>query len=202
MQLIASLTSPFARKVRMVLLEKNIPCELVVDIPWNAETRVPLFNPLGKVPVLALADGSTLFDSRVIAEYLEQLVPQHNLIPREPEHYIAVKRHEALADGIADAAAVIFLERRRLASQQSEEWIKRQQQKIDLGLEALSAMLGEGEYMVAGRYTLADIATVSTLGYLDLRFADLNWRGRYANLAAFMQRLAQRESIKATVPVV
>lgn len=202
MQLMASLTSPFVRKVRIVLLEKRIPCELVVDIPWNADTKVPQFNPLGKVPVLILDDGSTLFDSRVIVEYLEQLAADNPLIPREPASYMAVKRHEALADGIADAAATIFLERKRPESQQSADWIQRQQQKIELGLAALSVALGQNEYVVAHRFSLADIAMLSTLGYLDLRFAEIDWRTQYPNLADFMQRLAERESVKATVAVV
>jgi len=100
MKLVTSLTSPFARKVRIVLAEKNLPCEMVVDIPWDADTTVPQFNPLGKVPVLLRDDGSTLFDSRVIVEYLEQLKPWPMLIPVDAAHMIATKRWEALADGV------------------------------------------------------------------------------------------------------
>jgi glutathione S-transferase len=108
MKLVTSLTSPFARKVRIVLAEKNIACEMVVDIPWNAGTTVPQFNPLGKVPVLLRDDGSTLFDSRVIVEYLEQQKPWPMLIPVDEAHMIAVKRWEALADGISDARRCYF----------------------------------------------------------------------------------------------
>lgn len=201
MKLIASLTSPFARKVRIALLEKALPFELVVDIPWNTETQVPLFNPLGKVPVLVLDDNTTVYDSRVIVEYLEFLAPDPCLIPLEQPDQLTVKRIEALADGIADAAAAIFLECKRPDALQSQDWIKRQQQKIDLGLKALSAVLGEGEYMALERFTLADIATVSTLGYLDLRFAGIDWRRQYPNLAGLAQRLADRSSIKMTAPV-
>ncbi len=201
MKLLASLTSPFARKVRIVLQEKEIDCELVIDIPWNAETNVPQFNPLGKVPVLVLDDGQTLFDSRVIVEYLDTLLPSRAFIPHQPHALIAVKRQEALADGIADAAATIFIEKRRPESLQSQDWIQRQQQKINLGLEAMSVALGDEEFFVSERFTLADIATVCCLGYLDFRFAELNWRELYPNLARFMQRMMVRESIGSTIPV-
>lgn len=201
MKLLASLTSPFARKVRIVLLEKEVDCELVVDIPWNVDTHVPQFNPLGKVPVLILDDGQTLFDSRVIVEYLDTLLPSRAFIPQHPHTMIAVKRQEALADGIADAAATIFLEKRRPLPLQSQDWMMRQQRKIDLGLEAMAAALADEEYFVSERLTLADIATVCCLGYLDFRFAELNWRELYPNLTRFMQRMMERASISSTVPV-
>ena len=130
MKLIASLTSPYARKVRIVLAEKKIDCDLVEDSPWVPETTVPDYNPLGKVPVLVLDDGTTLFDSRVIVQYLDTVSPVSRLIPETGRQRIAVKRWEALADGICDAAAAIVLERKRAARQQSSEWIDRQRRKI------------------------------------------------------------------------
>ncbi|MCB1660179.1 MAG: glutathione S-transferase [Moraxellaceae bacterium] len=204
MKLIASLTSPFARKVRIVLAEKQLEHELVVDIPWNAETQVPQFNPLGKVPVLVIneQEHTSLFDSRVIVEYLERLVPSPVLIPKAAEAYIQTKRQEALADGIADAAATIFIEQKRSQALQSAEWIARQQQKIDLGLQAMSQVLGDKLFFVGEELSLADISSVCCLGYLDLRFAEIAWRSQYPNLANFMTRLADRESIKQTIPMV
>ena len=204
MKLIASLTSPFARKVRIVLAEKQLEHELVVDIPWNAETQVPQFNPLGKVPVLVIneQEHTSLFDSRVIVEYLERLVPSPVLIPKAAEAYIQTKRQEALADGIADAAATIFIEQKRPQSLQSAEWIARQQQKIDLGLQAMSQVLGDKLFFVGEELSLADISSVCCLGYLDLRFAEIAWRSQFPNLANFMTRLADRESIKQTIPMV
>ena len=204
MKLIASLTSPFARKVRIVLAEKQLEHELVVDIPWNAETQVPQFNPLGKVPVLVIneQEHTSLFDSRVIVEYLERLVPSPVLIPKAAEAYIQTKRQEALADGIADAAATIFIEQKRSQALQSAEWIARQQQKIDLGLQAMSQVLGDKLFFVGEELSLADISSVCCLGYLDLRFAEIAWRSQFPNLANFMTRLADRESIKQTIPMV
>lgn len=201
MKLVTSLTSPFARKVRIVLAEKNIPCEMVVDIPWNSDTHVPQFNPLGKVPVLLRDDGSTLFDSRVIVEYLEQLKPWPMLIPADAAHMIAVKRWEALADGVSDAAAAIFIERKRPAAQQSQEWIDRQLGKVELGLKAMNDELGVNAYCVNGTFSLADIAVGCALGYLDFRFSELGWRERFPGLARLSDVLAQREAFAATVPV-
>jgi glutathione S-transferase len=204
MKLVASLTSPFARKVRMVLTEKQLAYELVIDIPWNSDSQVAQFNPLGKVPVLVIDEEqhTSLFDSRVIVEYLERLVPSPVLIPKAAEAYIKTKRQEALADGIADAAAAIFIEKKRPQALQSAEWIVRQQQKIDLGLRAMSALLADNLFFVDDEFSLADISTVCCLGYLDLRFADITWREQYPNLASFMTRLARRDSVKQTIPTV
>jgi len=200
-RLIASTTSPFARKVRIVLAEKSIPYELIVDIPWNADTEVPKFNPLGKVPVLVREGGDTLFDSRVIVEYLEQIKPWPMLIPADAEDMIAVKKWEALADGVSDAAAAIFLERKRPAGQQSPDWISRQQAKIDNGLAVMNTMLA-GNFCMGEGFTLADIAVGCCLGYLDVRFADMDWRNHCPALAVLMEKLAARQSFVETMPVI
>lgn len=199
MKLIASLTSPFARKVRIVLAEKQIPCELIVDIPWNADTDVPKFNPLGKVPVLMRDGGDTLYDSRVIVEYLEEIKPWPLLVPADGEQRIAVKKWEALADGVSDAAATIFLERRRPAAQQNADWIARQEAKIKNGLATMNTSLA-GPFCLGDAFTLADIAVGSTLGYLDLRFADIGWRDRFPALKALAETLATRPSFLDTLP--
>lgn len=202
MKLVASLTSPFARKVRMVLTEKQLAYELVIDIPWNSDSQVAQFNPLGKVPVLVIDEEqhTSLFDSRVIVEYLERLVPSPVLIPKAAEAYIKTKRQEALADGIADAAAAIFIEQKRPQALQSAEWIARQQQKIDLGLRAMSELLADNLFFVGDEFSLADISTVCCLGYLEFRFAEITWREQYPNLAHFMTRMSQRDSVKQTIP--
>ncbi len=120
MKLLASLTSPYARKVRIALAEKKIEYALVEDSPWDASDAIADFNPLGKIPVLVLDDGTTLFDSRVIVEYLDAVSPVSRLIPEPSRQRIAVKRWEALADGICDAAMLITQERKRAARQQSK----------------------------------------------------------------------------------
>src|SRR5450755_3031320 len=142
MKLYTAVTSPYARKVRVVLTEKKIECEYVDDNPWVAETAVPQFNPLGKIPVLVLDDGTALYDSRVIVEYLDTVSPVSRLIPEPSRQRIAVKRWEALADGICDAAVAIVRETKRPSRQQDAASLTRQRQKIDRGLAELSNELG------------------------------------------------------------
>lgn len=202
-KLIGSLTSPFVRKVRIVAAEKHIDYQFIVDVPWEATTHVPDYNPLGKVPVWVMDDGRSLFDSRVICEFLDHISPVHPLIPREARPRIAVKRYEALADGIIDAAALVFMERKRPAEQQSAEWITRQIDKVNRGLAALSTDLGKNDWCAENAYTLADIAVGCALGYLDLRFkGEIDWRRNHPGLAELFDRLMERPGFKDTVPVV
>jgi glutathione S-transferase len=200
MKLIVSLTSPFARKVRVVAAEKHIDYDLVVDVPWEADTRVPEYNPLGKVPVWVMEDGKTLFDSRVIVEYLDSVSPVGHVLPKEPRPRILVKRWEALADGVCEAAATIFLERKRPPEQQSQEWVERQMSKITAALEVMSEDLGDQEWCTGEFFNLSDIATGCALGYLEFRFPELEWRRLHPNLSALHDRLMQRPSFRDTVP--
>lgn len=200
MKLVISLTSPFARKTRIAMMDKKIDCETLVDIPWEAHTEVPKYNPLGKIPVLILDDESTLYDSRVIVEHFDVMSPVARLIPESGRARLIVKRWEALADGISDAAATIFLERKRPAARQDPAWIERQQAKIDRGLAALSAELGDKAWCTGDTYNLADIAVGCALGYLDLRFPEIKWRKRHPNLAALNKKLEQRASFSETKP--
>jgi glutathione S-transferase len=201
MKLIGSLTSPFVRKVRIVAMEKHIDLEFAVDIPWTPDTKVPDSNPLGKVPVLLMDDGSTLFDSRVIVEYLDTVTPVSRLIPEGNRQRIAVRRWEALADGVVDAAALIFIERtQRAPEQQSANWLTRQEQKVFRGLEGMSEELGEKKFCTGEAMNLADIAVGCALGYLDFRFPEINWREAHPNLAKLGEKLFATEPFVATVP--
>jgi len=200
MKLIASYTSPYARKVRIALAEKKIEYDFVEESPWAEQTTVPTYNPLGKVPVLLLDDGTTLFDSRVIVEYLDTVSPVSRLIPEPNRQRIVVKRWEALADGICDAAVAVVLESRRSARQQNKDWLDRQLRKIDLGLKELGNELGEKVWCNGEAYSLADIATGCALAYLDLRHAGIDWRAAYPNLVKLAEKLAKRPSFAETVP--
>lgn len=205
MKLIGSLTSPFVRKVRIVAAEKHIDYEFVVDVPWEENTQVPDFNPLGKVPVWVLDDGKTLFDSRVMVEYLDSISPAGHVMPKEPRPRIAVKRWEALADGICDAAALVFAEKKRPTAQQSPEWIRRQMSKVNAGLKAMSEELdqqkAQDSWCTGEVFTLADIAVGCALGYLEFRYPDLDWRRAHPNLSELYDRLMRRPTFKDTVPV-
>jgi glutathione S-transferase len=200
MKLIGSLTSPYVRKTRIVLAEKKIDYDFVLDSPWVEGSAVVKFNPLGKVPVLVLDDESTVFDSRVIVEYLDNMTPNAKLLPASGRERITVKRWEALADGICDAAAAAFLEAKRPKKQQSEEWIVRQRGKITAGLEALSEEVGESAWCFGNSLSLADIAVGAALGYLVFRFGDIDWQTAHPNLAKLYDKLMQRPSFAETVP--
>ena len=201
MKLIYSSTSPYARKVRIVLAEKKIECQQIEASPWAPDNPVHEFSPLGKVPVLVLDDGTALYDSRVIVEYLDNVSPVSRLIPEPSRQRIAVRRWEALADGVNEAASTIVLERRRPAAQQSGEWIARHERKLGEGVAELARELEEKAWCNGEAYSLADIATGCTLGYLDLRHPHLQWREAYPNLARFHERLAKRPSFADTLHV-
>ncbi len=200
MKLLGSLTSPFVRKARVVLAEKKIDYDFVVDVPWNADTAVPRYNPLGKVPVLVFDDDSTLYDSRVIVEYLDTMTPNKRLIPATGRERIEVKRWEALGDGILEAAATAFLEARRPPGERSPAWIERQRAKIAAALVVAAADLGENGWCGGNAFSLADIALGCALGYLAFRFPDIDWRGAHPNLARIYDKLMERPSFAATVP--
>ena len=200
MKLIAAPVSPYSRKVRIVLAEKRIEYDLIMDNPTDPATRVSDFNPLGKVPVLVLDDETTLFDSRVIVEFLDSASPIARLIPEDNRERVAVRRWEALADGCIDAAIAVVMESRRPGELQNAEWIARQQGKVDRALRVMSEDLAERGWCTGEAYNLADIAVGCALGYLELRMPELNWRKQYPNLGKLFDKVSKRASFKATVP--
>jgi glutathione S-transferase len=200
MKLIAAPVSPYSRKVRIVLAEKRIEYDLIVDSPFEPATRVPQFNPLGKIPVLVLDDETTLFDSRVIVEYLDNANPVGRLIPDDTRQRIQARRWEALADGCTDAAIAVVMETRRPAELQNADWVARQQGKVDRALRAMSEDLAGRAWCTGDTHNLADVAVGCALGYLELRMPDLNWRKQYPNLAQLFDKLSQRASFKSTAP--
>lgn len=201
MKLIGSLGSPYVRKVRIVMAEKKLDYDLVLDNVWSPETAVPLSNPLGKVPCLIMEDGGAMFDSRVIVEYIDTLTPVGKLIPTQGRERASVKCWEALADGVLDAAILVRLERTlRPEAQQSQSWIDRQMGKVHGGLKAMSAGFGETPFVAGNHYTLADVAVGCALGWLAFRFPEIAWRDDYPNLARLFDKLSERQSFKDTVP--
>jgi len=199
-KLVIAKPSPFARKVRVALREKNLAFEEIVENPWATGTTVPGTNPLGKVPALILDDGRVVYDSKVIVEYLETLGRRPQLIPADPELRIAHKQIEALADGVCDAVVLVVLERSRPADLQSGDWIGRQTRKIEAGTAEIARLAGADEWLTASGFGLADIAAGCALGYLDLRFPEFDWRSRHPALAPYFARLEARPSFTATRP--
>lgn len=203
MKLIGSLTSPYVRKVRIVLAEKKLDYRFELDDVWSADARIQDANPLGKVPCLVMEAGEAIFDSRVIVEYVDTLSPVGKLIPLSGRERVEVRTWEALADGLLDAAILARLEATwpgRTDDQRSQPWIARQMDKVQASLRAMSQGLGDRPWCAGNHYSLADIAVGCALGYLDFRFAHIEWRRDHPNLAKLAEKLAQRPGFQDTLP--
>ena len=203
MKLIGSLTSPYVRKVRVVMAEKKLDYTFIQDDPWGQDNVVSQSNPLGKVPCLIMEGGEALFDSRVIVEYLDTLSPVGKLIPAVGRERAEVKTWEALADGLLDAAVAARLEATwagRTKAQRSKAWIDRNLEKVHATLQAMAKGLGDKPYCSGIHMTLADIAVGVALAYLDFRFPDIAWRETHPNLHKLHDKLAQRASFTDSAP--
>jgi glutathione S-transferase len=201
MKLLGSVPSPYTRKVRIVLAEKKIDCEFeVVDVN-PAENPVNALNPLGKVPALVLDDGTALFDSRVIVEFLDSVSPISRLIPDDNRERVAVRRWEALADGSLDAGLLIRYESMRPKKEQNKAWAGKQTGKLTRGLAMIAAELGDKPWCHSDRYTLADIAVGCCLGWIEFRKpGGVEWRSAYPNLDRFYNKLMERPAFADTAP--
>jgi len=201
MKLIGSNTSPYVRKVRVVLAEKKLDYHYELDNVWGGDTRIRELNPLGKVPCLVLEDGSPLYDSRVIVEYLDTMSPVCKLLPPNGRERADVKLWEALADGVLDAAVLVRLERTlRPEEQQSQAWIDRQFGKVHAGLVVMSRELGDSPFCINNHYSLADVAVGCCLGWLGFRFPEIGWREEFPNLGRHFDKLSERASFRDTLP--
>ncbi len=203
MKLIGSVTSPYVRKVRIVMAEKKLDYQFVTEDVWSAQTLIHASNPLGKVPCLVMEGGEAVFDSRVIVEYLDTLSPVGKLIPSAGRERAEVKTWEALADGLLDAALLARMEAvwtGREESQRSQGWIDRQLDKIQHALRAMSTGLGDKAFCSGIHLSLSDISVGCAVSYLDFRFPQIDWRTPYPNLHKLHDKLAQRPSFIDTSP--
>ena len=203
MKLLGSTSSPYVRKVRVVLAEKKLECAFVVEDVWGADTTISESNPLGKVPCLIMEGAEALFDSRVIVEYLDTLSPVGKLIPTVGRERAEIKTWEALADGLMDAAILARLEATwpgRTKAQRSQAWIDRQLSKVHATVKAMNSGLGEKPFCGGIHFSLADVAVGCALGYLDFRFPQIDWRTDNPNLVRLHDKLMQRASFADTLP--
>jgi glutathione S-transferase len=203
MKLLGSTSSPYVRKVRVVLAEKKLECAFVVEDVWGTDTTISESNPLGKVPCLIMEGAEALFDSRVIVEYLDTLSPVGKLIPPVGRERAEIKTWEALADGLMDAAILARLEATwsgRTKAQRSQAWIDRQLGKVNATVKVMSSGLGEKPFCGGIHFSLADVAVGCALGYLDFRFPQIEWRTEYPNLVRLHDKLLQRPSFADTLP--
>ena len=200
MKLLGTNTSPYVRKVRLVLLEKNIPHTYIVDAPNDPGSQVARVNPLGRIPALIMDSETCVYDSTVIAEYVDTLNDTPVLIPRHDALLkMRVKRWEALADGIMDSAILVRNERTRPAEKQEADNITHHSVTISHALAHAATQLGKNEWCEGNSITLADLALTSALVYLDLRLPELNWRAQHADLAAWFARMSDRPSMRTSL---
>ena len=200
MKLLGTHTSPYVRKVRLVLLEKNIPHHYLIDPPREPGSQVARFNPLGRIPALIFDDETCVFDSAVITDYADTLNDTPILIPRNNAlARMRVKRWEALADGIIDSAVVVRTENIRPADKQEMGNVTLHNHAITRALSQASDWLGKQDYCEGNSITLADLALVSALIYLNLRQTERDWRGPHPNLAAWFDRMNQRTSVRTSL---
>ena len=201
MKLLGSLASPYTRKVRVVLAEKKIDCELELVDVHPIDNAVNASNPLGKVPTLVLDDGTALYDSRVIADFLDARSPISRLIPEETRDRVAVRRWEALADGVLDAGLLVRYEGQREKRERSKPWIDKQVARMHRALAVMARDLAERPWCHGERYSLADIAVGCCLGWLDFRKpGEVDWHAQYASLAQHYRKLMERPAFAETVP--
>jgi len=199
LKLISATPSPYARKVRIALQEKGIPFELQTEVPWDHSTNTPRFNPLEKLPVLILEDGSSVYESSFIMHYLEVKYPAVPLLPPNVDHALTARKLEVLCDGVCDAVVLTFFERMRPGGG-SPEWLSRQRRKIGGGIAEIAKIVGGKHWAVGDGFSLGDIAAGTVTGYLSVRFPELPWRSLYPNLAALSDRLESRPSFQHSVP--
>jgi len=202
MKLIGSLTSPYVRKVRIVMAEKKLDYQFELEDVW-ASDAILKSNPLGKVPCLVMEGGEAVFDSRVIVEYLDTRSPVSRLIPESNRERTEVRTWESLADGVLDAAILARLEQTwngRQEGERSQAWIDRQMTKIDASLGAIATGLADKPYCTGIHLSLADIAVGCALAYLEFRFPDIAWRRDHANLGRLADKLNTRQSFIDTRP--
>ena len=203
MKLIGSPASPYARKVRVVMAEKKLDYQYVIEDVWAPDSSITQSNPLGKVPCLVMEGGEAVFDSRVIVEYLDTLSPVGKLIPAQGRERAEVKTWEALADGLMDAALLARMEvifKGRTEAQRSQPWVDRQMDKINAVLKAMSTGLADKPFCSGVHFSLSDVAVGCALGYLDYRFPQVAWRDTYPNLVKLQDKLALRPSFIETAP--
>jgi len=202
MRLIGTHTSPYVRKVRIVLAEKKLEYGLILEDPWSPDTRLQEHNPLCKVPCLLIDEDESLFDSRVIVDYLDTLSPVGRLLPPPGRERASVKSWEAVGDGVLDAAVNIMIERHhRDGAAPNPQWIQRQFGKIHAALDFMEKRLTDHEAFCMGvNFSLADVGVGCALGYLDFRYADMQWRNAAPRAAAWFADFAARASIRDTAP--
>lgn len=201
LQVISSTPSPYARKVRIQLLEKDIPFELKTEVPWDHTTQTPEYNPLEKLPVLIFDDGrEPIYDSSFILSYVEQkFEPKESLTPSDLDTKLEGQQLEVLANTVCDALVLFFFEQER-GDRKSEEWSSRQSRKIDGGVKALAQRVEkrQGDFVLGSQLSTTDITIVSMVDFLRLNEHPV--LKPYKDLCQYADKLNERKAFKETLP--
>ena len=198
MKLYGSPFSPYARKARVLIHEKNIPCEYVVEDPWPAGSRIPAMNPLGKVPVLQIGPDNYLFESAHVVHYLDHLGGKP-LPPADAAGYWKSQWWQALGNGMIDASIARVLESRRPEEKQMPEKIAREEARIARAFTTAAGNYQGGQFLVGSDFSLADLVLGVAFQYIDIRYPH-DWRGRHPQLKQWFDRIAARPSFEETLP--
>lgn len=193
MKLLYTKRSPFARKVRVLALEKGIQLECIDENLQNKSSRLLDSNPLGKVPTLLLDNGEIVFDSSVICQYLDTLNSSKQFIPSELKARIEVLKWEALSDDLMVAGINLFMEKMRHPSDFNKEFVAAQEMNIRHAYAYIETNLNQLK-----DFNLAAVAVASAIGYIHFRLPALRVEGK---LASWFEEINQRPSMKETVPV-
>ena len=198
MKLHGSAFSPYVRKIRVLLKEKNLPCEFVLEDPWPDGSTIPAMNPLGKVPVLQIGPDKFLFESIAVAHYLDHL-DGTPLQPADAAGYWQSQWWQALGNGMIDAVIARVLETRRPADKQMPEKMTREEARIARAFGAAEREFAGGTFLAGGRFTLADLVMGVACQYIDLRYPH-DWRNQYPRLKQWFSGIAARPSFTGTLP--
>jgi len=198
MKLFYTNTSPYARKVRIVLFEKGLDSQVEYILCNQFDDAVELkgYNPLGKIPTLVLDDGRAVYDSPVICEYLDGLNTNGELVPLGRDARLHVNTIQALADGIIDASYNIVMEGRRDVAVRSASSTVRWEASIKSAVKQAELYI----QTLTDKICMAHITLGAALGYLDFRLSLLAWRTGHDDLAMWYEALSQRPSMVSTRP--
>lgn len=198
MKLYGSPNSPYARKTRILIKEKNLPVEFVLEDPWAEDSPLVARNPFSKVPVLEVGPDNYLFESIFIAHYLDNLDGQP-LQPRDAEGYWHAQWWQALGNGIIDSIIARVLETRRPPEKQWPDKLAREEKRVHRAIELGEQAFRGNRFLVGAAFTMADLVLGVALQYVDFRLPH-DWRSAHPKLARWHAGIVSRRSFEETLP--
>ena len=197
MKIIGSPTSPYVRKIRVLLIEKGYDdIEVVMVNPWDDPEALVSVNPFSKVPTLVLSNGVVFYDSKMIADYIEQTMQGPRMVPASGAGRWFVLQAQAHADSLLDVGVRAFLERKRPEDKQMKEKIMRDEVAVARGIGGAAKLVKAMEAQI----NLGHIAIACAIGWIDFRLPHIKWRERHPALSAWYQDMQLRPSMQATAP--